>query len=652
MLLLLSVFIGSLTYAQVLDSIVELEEIRIYSSRVDITPEKSGRQIYLVNNNRIKSLPVQSIDELLRYLPAVEVQSRGPFGTQSDISLRGSTFNQVLVLIDGLRLNDPLTGHFNSNLPVSIEEIERVEIIHGPSAAVYGPDAVGGIIHIITKSFADISKPDHLEGQISGMAGEYGLWHMNSGIFLKKKKIRIGAGTLLNTADGHFLTPDTLRGDFTVSSSSFSVGVNPNQKIDIAFRTSFDNRNFNSRYFYTRSPYDLSREQIKQWWNQARLKYRMNSRHVSEIQFCYKTTRDSFLFNPSFPANIHRTIVQNLQFNHYISVKPGLKVTAGVQIDKKGIESTDRGNHHTTHMGSYLSGYVYAFSGLSILTSMRMDYEKVYGLQILPQLSLAYKTGKVNIRGVTGRSIRAADFTERFISNNLAGPISPGRNIGNPYLEAEKAWSYEFGLDYQPLATVMLHSTVFHRFSNDLIDFVLTNERKIPEYQNLLPDAEYFYSQNISRLKTIGYNAIISFITPFGQNAGLDLNFGYSFVNSKSDSLLISKYIANHSNHVVNGYLQFYSNNLNISINAIWKNRNADEALSINQELKPCYMVWNTKMDVNIWKSNVFLTIQMNNLFNEEYSDVLGAEMPGRWIMGGLTWKFSRGESDHNRTVS
>ena len=86
--------------------------------------------------------------------PGVEVQSRGGFGVQGDIVMRGSTFTQVLILVNGMRLNDPLTGHFNSYIPVSMADIERIEILRGAASAMYGPDAVGGVINIISKTFS------------------------------------------------------------------------------------------------------------------------------------------------------------------------------------------------------------------------------------------------------------------------------------------------------------------------------------------------------------------------------------------------------------------------------------------------------------------------------------------------------------------
>src|SRR5690606_24554045 len=127
------------------------------------------------------SLPVRSIDELLRYIPGVEVQLRGPMGAQSDIVMRGGTFQQVLVILDGMRLNDPNTGHFNSYIPIAPAEIDRIEILKGASSAIYGSEAVGGVIHIISRSFASKKGITKKELSLQGSVGEYDLYSAQAG---------------------------------------------------------------------------------------------------------------------------------------------------------------------------------------------------------------------------------------------------------------------------------------------------------------------------------------------------------------------------------------------------------------------------------------------------------------------------------------
>jgi iron complex outermembrane receptor protein len=140
-------------YVNAQEETLELSNVVVTAGLQEQQLRESGRNIFTIRAAQLKQLPAHSIDELLRYLPGVEVQQRGPQGSQSDIVLRGGTFQQVLVIIDGIKLNDPLTGHFNSYIPINTDEIERIEILKGAASAIYGSEAVGGVINIITKTF-------------------------------------------------------------------------------------------------------------------------------------------------------------------------------------------------------------------------------------------------------------------------------------------------------------------------------------------------------------------------------------------------------------------------------------------------------------------------------------------------------------------
>jgi len=131
-----------------------LDEVEVMDSRTGIQLKDLGKQVEVITQYEISQMPVNSVDELLRYIPGVEVQSRGMYGTQADITMRGGTYNQTLILLDGIRIGDPMTGHFNSNIPVTLSSIRRIEIIKGASSVIYGADAVGGVINIVTKNMS------------------------------------------------------------------------------------------------------------------------------------------------------------------------------------------------------------------------------------------------------------------------------------------------------------------------------------------------------------------------------------------------------------------------------------------------------------------------------------------------------------------
>jgi len=176
------------------DSTRALNEVTVYGTRLTQAAGQTGRYVTVVPGRTLNQYPVASLDDLLRLLPAIEMQSRGNFGTQADITLRGSTFNQVLILLDGMRLNDPLTGHFAGYLPITPAEIEQIEVVRGPGAALYGPDAVGGFVNIVTKTFAATHRPDGVEIGGTFMAGEYDLKTTNAGFYGQEKGLRLACG--------------------------------------------------------------------------------------------------------------------------------------------------------------------------------------------------------------------------------------------------------------------------------------------------------------------------------------------------------------------------------------------------------------------------------------------------------------------------
>jgi len=624
----------------------DLEEVKIYSGKVEQTHRESGRNISIITREDINELPVHSLDELLRYLPGLEVQSRGGFGVQSDISLRGSTFSQVLVLIDGMRINDPLTAHFNSNMPVSVSEIKRIEILRGPATATYGPDAVGGVINIITRTFQPTNEPKKLHTDGSLLVGENNLFSSEAGIYIKQKKYAVALGAMLNQSDGHRL-PSDLRGDFDLKTLSLSGNYKLSDKWRAAIRTAWDSRDFNAQYFYTRSPFDLSREVTTTSWNQLHLKRISNYSHTS-FDVGYKSTSDTFLFNPAFPANVHKTRFLNTQINHSWHISQKMRISFGAQYDLRTIESTDRGDHTNFHTGIYGILFVKPLEKLSVTASLRGDYDEVYEFEILPQLNVAWAEEKLTLRTSVGRSIRAADFTERYISTNIPGELSAYRNLGNPFLGPETAWSYEAGADFSLSKGLELRLTGFIRQSDNLIDYILTSENEIINNNNLQSDSLYFYTQNIKELTTRGVEAEIWYTRKLGQKAHFQFIGGYSWFDSYNDEGVVSKYISNHANHLVTANAIFAHKLGRISINTLYKHRNGEMDETAGFLLEKSYAIVNAQVDINAYKNAVFLTLQAKNIFNEKYSDILGAEMPGRWMMAGVRWNFNRRQPPEN----
>lgn len=128
-----------------------IEEVRIQENRFQIPFQEYNRNLQVISQRDLQALPVRSPQEALRYVAGVDIRQRGPFGTQTDIGIDGGSFEQAVVLINGMKLSDPQTAHHMLNLPVPIEAIERIEILRGPAARVYGVNSLTGAVNIVTK---------------------------------------------------------------------------------------------------------------------------------------------------------------------------------------------------------------------------------------------------------------------------------------------------------------------------------------------------------------------------------------------------------------------------------------------------------------------------------------------------------------------
>ena len=624
-------------------SLQEIDTIQVTTTRLPLQSKETGRNISIVKGTDIQKMAITSLDELLQVIPGIEVQTRNGFGAQGDISMRGATYTQIQVLVNGMKLNDPLTGHFNSYIPVSPVEIERVEVLRGAASAMYGADAVGGVINIITKGF----KPEEeiaIKGTINYGANK--LLNTQHGIIINKGRFYATGGFAMNQSDGQIIeeqivgdeTLEAYNNFFDIKTAGLSFGYQFNNEWRLQARTSYDVRDFSARYFYTTSTFDKSVETTSNWWNQIQIS-KIGQQNSTDFNIAYRKGQDEFIFSPDFPStNVHSTDFLNFTLNHLKIVNDVFSLKTGGQLDKRAIESTDRGDHSDWHYGVYTSGVYQPNPQLNVVASLRLDYDDNYELEFTPQLNLSYLLSNMTLRASVGRSIRAADYTERYVSFNLQN-LTPGRSLGNPDLVAEAAWSQEVGLDYRLTKNWELKTTLFARQSSNLIDYVPTNEAVISRNQNLRTGENYLYASNITNVDTRGVEVESWIRTTLDNNMKLQWSLGYTYINTSNEEDIVSVYIASHARHLINTNLLLTYKKVDIAINGLYKARNEQFAAGINARLSPNYQVWNLRLGYQLLPK-FGLNLQVQNVFDESYQNILGAAMPNRWLMGGIKYAF------------
>jgi iron complex outermembrane receptor protein len=623
------------------DSARRLTEVTVYASRLGQLAGQTGRYVTVVSGATLSRYPVTSLDDLLRFLPALEVQSRGSMGAQADITLRGSTFNQVLLLLDGMRLNDPLTGHFAGYLPIAPAEIEQIEIVRGPGAALYGPDAVGGFINIVTKTFAATHRPDGAELAGTFLAGEYGLKSTNAGFYGQDKGLRLAGGILNNTASGQLRdAPSSSRNDVKLNTYSLSGAYQITDKFSAAARASFDRRDFNAQYFYTTNATDQARETTSRDWYQGQLRYEWNERSRTELQIVGTASTDLYVFTPTSVASDHLMHYLNVQGQHQLQLSPKVRATLGGQADRRAVQSNDRGDHAVWHTGAFAVAVLNPATGLNLTAALRLDHDQAYGTELVPQLNASQQLGeKLTVRGAVGRAIRAANFTEQYNSAIRPGTVPTGFNVGNPGLAAERTINYEAGLDYQPTRALTLRGTYFNRYGKNLIDYVSQSGNQVIEatgFRNLNPNATYRFAQNLFAVTTQGIETEVATRTQLAPSLRLDGAVGYTWVHLSQEGDVVSQYLSNVARHLVSGTVSLTHRRGTLTVSGLYKQRDAQAAAAISRELTPSYAVFNGRLDVALLPERLWVTGQVQNLFNAKYSDLLGAQMPTRWLMAGV----------------
>lgn len=644
-------------------TIVELDSIEVTASRITSTISESGKNVSVITRRDIEQMPVNSVDEMIRSIPGININSRQGFGVQADVGMRGSTYSQVLFMLDNVPLNDPLTAHFNTNIPVSLSEIGQVEIIRGPASASFGADAVGGVVHIKTISYMEreiASQPDSdLITRVHADAafGQHALQMGDLAVELQGERWRATVSGRYIDSDGERLRNPGFEAGisdeshyqnyFYMSGAAASFSYRISDSWSFYTRGGIDDRDFSARYFYTRNAADEATEQIRNHWILSSIT-RSSENHRTELNSSIRRVNDTFDFNSrlGIPANEHTTDLSYLNLSHQVetggSERLGIassRIMAGVQTAGKRIESTDRGNHSDQTGGVYLIQHLKTENNISLTASARLQFNETGPAEFLPQLSASYTVGQFIFRGSAGRAIRTGDYTERYVSSQIPD-LDPGRNIGNPNLLAERSFTYDAGFDWQPFRRTRISPTFFYRNSENLIDYILTNSSEITTADNLQDDEEYFYAQNISQTRATGVELIVGQQISLFENWSAGIDGGYTYILTDSDDGEVSKYIANHPSHQYTLGIRLSGNRVSINSQSSYRVRSPESADLAGAEVPERYFLTDLNLSYSPAGYPFSLYVKGMNLSNTKYQEILGAPMPGRWMMGGVRWSM------------
>ena len=608
----------------------ELSEIEVSAQRAPVAFSQVARIVTVISKEEIEAAPVQSIQELLEYALSIDVRQRGTNGVQADISIRGGSFDQTLILLNGINISDPQTGHHALDLPVSLKNIQRIEILEGPAARVFGPNAFSGVVNIITSSEGETNM------KLDVSAGQNKLADINLSGNLKSAVWNQFIAFNHTSSDGYIENTD-----FKIWNGFYQAKLNTSPG-NFDFQFGRTNKAFGANSFYT-ATYPNQFEETKTTF--ASLKFESGTKiHLTPSAY-WRRHQDRFELFRSNPAswykghNYHLTDVFGSNLNAWFESRFG-KTAFGAEIRSENIWSNVLGEALTTPIDvpgepdqsftksysrttvSYFAEHSIYLKRLSVSAGVMANWISDLGFtwNYYPGIDASYSfSDHLKIYGSASKSLRMPTFTDLF----YAGPT----NIGNPSLKPETSLNYEGGLKLNFIG-FSGHTGAYYRIGKDLIDWVRENE------------TEKWQAQNLTQINTTGIEVngdffpekIWSrniFITKFG------LNYSYSELN-KGDNNVFSYYVLDNLKHKVDIEL---NHKIRKKLKGIWMASYQDRN-GMRTKTESYQPFWQVNLRL-MWKSpsmEIYATVA--NLFDSKYYDLGTVEQPGRWISLGFNYQI------------
>jgi outer membrane cobalamin receptor len=554
-----------------------------------------------------------SPEDYLRLDPSILLQERGPSGLQADISLRGTTFEQTLVLIDGLRTNDPETGHENMDLAIPLDAISRIDVLHGSGSTFYGSDAIGGAINLIT------GPPSRSSVEVKLGGGSYNATEQHlRAAFLNRPHRLLNSEQLTaarDTSDGfYYQTPggpyENDRGFHATVVSSDTFLNTPAGPTEILLGMS--DRPYGANLFY--GDFD-SKERTKGWYGSIRQQF---AQDIS-ADFSYRRHTDEFILtaaNPGLYENNHIDTEWQTDLRGTRALARNIDLAFGLEADGDSILSSNLGHHARNQGAGYLNFSMHALKRLSLSVGARQEIYRGPTPVFTPTAAAGYTIGRgLRAHAAYGRGFRLPSYTDLFY-------VDPA-HVGNPSLKPETSESYEGGLDYTPTGHPRLHAsaTGFQLRQSDAIDY--------SKYTVAAP----WQAMNVGRIAYTGVESSASF-TP---SAAQRFDVGYTFLHGSPPAPgLISEYAYNYA---------IQSASMSYAVTFAHQVSARTQLGVIETTFAPVYPLWNLALARS--RGIVRPYVRIDNLTNTLYFEIPGpppAPMPGRTIMGGilLTWPTSR----------
>lgn len=599
-------------------TIIKINEVVIHENRLKTTFTNQNRNVRIIDQAQIQALPAKNVNELLSYVAGVDLRQRGPFGSQADISIDGGTFEQTLVLVNGVKMLDAQTAHHTLNLPIPLEAIERIEIIRGPAARIYGINSLTGAINIITKTPTNSGIQAH-----TYVGSSFQKDTSNHDVLFNGRGISLGGSYVNDKIGTHSLYGSHESGNGHRYNTAFrNTKLFMNNQIKtgeisiLNFMAGYVSSDFGANGFYAAPGDKESREIVQTLTSALSYQIQLNHRLTLTPRFSHRFTDDDYRY---FRHDLDRARSRHKgqAFTSEVNATwEGLygDLGLGVEMRNEKIRSSNIGHHNRENYGAYAEFKSEYIPNLAINGGAYLNYNSDYGWQVFPGLDLGWqmaKSWKLTAHAGTGQ--RIPSFTDLYLDQR------PG-NIGNPHIRPEEAWHIDGGIKYFG-PRFMANAHYFYRNIHDFIDWVY-----------MTGDAPPYQPHNFDKNRVHGFSTLGELWLSTESKHQWRTSLQYTWLNPSysvdASTGFQSKYVTEALRQQLVGQLIYNNTNLSISMAVRYQER-----ISYKD-----YVLADLRAAYKFQQFETYIDIQ--NIFDQTYIEAAAAPLPGRWLSAGLKYKW------------
>ena len=600
-----------------------LEEVSVTGSRAPLTKSQAARMVTVLDRSDIAQAPVQSINDLLKYAVGVDVRQRGPIGAQTDISIRGGTSEQIILLLNGINICDPQTGHNALDLPVDLSEIVRIEVIEGPAGRIYGTSSLVGAINIVTAPTSnDINL--HAEG------GSYG--YLNVGARYCSRGQSISANYA--RSDGYSRSKTgNLNTDFS-GAKAFYQGQYGKEAFQLNWHLGIADKGWGSSTFWASPKWqaDNQYEHTTKLYAALQGDMKLGELHLAPSLY-WNQNRDHYEGYRGEPEkmkyNHNRTNVYGVNLSSYFDWTWG-RTAFGAEIRNEDLVSGNLGEPLSKPHGDYtlgvnrtnLSGYLehnLLLNDLTIsagLVVVRNTWSDM-NTRVYPGIDISYRPNNYwKLHASYNTSLRMPSFTEMYYK--VQGYQA------DPHLKPEEMQAIEGGATFSTLS-FKASATVWRHFGRNMIDWIMDTS---------IGSEAVWQSVNHTKINSTGVETSVAFSVGVNQ---FNIDYSYIHQQKEQEAHIVSQYALEYLRHKLTARANIpLSKRLTLGLHLRYQDREGQYTDFDGKvyDYEP-YALLDTRLtwQQNNWK----VYAEANNLFDKDYRDFGLVKQPGRWIIIGAS---------------